>query len=211
MSKLILARHGETSFNAEGRWTGLTDVPLTERGRDEARRAGRYIAGQVDEINVAHYSMLRRTYATTIAILGEVACCPNIDIQAHAALNERNYGIYTGEQKHDVRERYGDEEFLRIRRAWDYPIPGGESLKDVSERRIVPLHQNIIAPDLMAGKNSLVVSSNNPLRAYVKYLDAIPDSEVLGIELGTAEVRIYDFDDNLNIVSQTSHVIGDVH
>jgi 2,3-bisphosphoglycerate-dependent phosphoglycerate mutase len=211
MSKLILGRHGETIFNAEGRWTGHTDVLLTERGREESREAGRYIAERVDVINAVHYSMLRRTFTSAMAMLGEIACCPDIDIQAHAALNERDYGIYTGQRKQDIREQYGQEEFMRIRRGWDHPIPGGESLKDVSEQRIVPFHENIIVPDLSAGKNSLVVSSNNPLRAYVKYLEAIPDNEAPGIELGTAEVRIYDFDEELNIVGQTSHVIGDVH
>lgn len=210
MSKLILARHGQTTFNAEGRWTGLTDVPLTDQGHEEARQAGQFIANNIDTLNVAHYSMLRRTYSSVVNILGELTCCPNIDIEAHKALNERDYGVYTGQNKQEVRGKVGEDEFMRIRRGWDYPILDGESLKDLHDR-VVPFHNTIVTPDLAADKNVLVVSSNNTLRAYVKHLEDIPETEAHTIELGTAEVRIYDFDDQLNITGQLQHTVGGVH
>lgn len=211
MSKLILARHGETTFNAAGKWTGRRDAPLTERGFKEARRAGKFIASETNVINSGHYSMASRTFKTLMTILGEVECCPNIDIQGHYALNERDYGDYTSRKKAEVRAEVGEEEFLNIRRGWDHEIPGGESLKDVHDKRVVPFHEKIIVPELALGKTALVVSSNNPLRAYVKHLEGIPDEKISAVELGTAEVRIYDFDSDLQIVGSLSKAIGDVH
>lgn len=211
MPKLIIARHGETTYNAQGRWTGLTDVDLTEKGFEEARQAGKAIAEHVDVINLAHYSMLKRTFKTMMTMLGEVGCCPDISIQGHKVLNERNYGVYTHKIKEDVRAKHGDEMYMNIRRGWDYPIPDGQTLKDVHDDQIVPFHNRVIVPDLRLGKTALVVTSNNPCRAYVKHLEGIPDDEVSELELGTAEFRIYDFDPELNIVDCVSQAIGEVH
>lgn len=207
MAKLILVRHGESEWNKEGRWTGLNDVPLTEKGRMEALRAADYLS--TIAIHAAYTSMLDRAIETAKRILWFQDY--SAGLVETIALNERDYGIYAGRLKDDVRKEVGEKVFQLIRRSWDYPIEGGDTLKTIHERRIQPFHKSVATPQLQHGKNVLVVSSNNPLRAYVKEIEDIPPEEVDDIELGTAEIRIYYFALDGSIRDRTIHHIGDVH
>ncbi|HVA11096.1 MAG TPA: 2,3-bisphosphoglycerate-dependent phosphoglycerate mutase [Candidatus Dormibacteraeota bacterium] len=207
MAKLIIGRHGETEYNRKGLWTGLTQVDLTERGQEEADIAGRILAPLA--IDVAFVSKLRRTTQTAERILKQQT--GTVPVISTAALNERNYGIYTGKSKQQVLSEVGEDEFLRIRRSWDGEIEGGETLQDVHNNRIAPFHRDIVLPRVLAGENVLVVSSNNPLRAYVKEVEEVPIDQVAGIELGTAELRVYDFDNIGTNDWVTVHKVGDVH
>ena len=125
----------------------------------------------------------------------------DIPTEIDPALRERSYGIYTGKNKWQVKEEVGEEEFQRIRRSWDHPIPEGENLKQVYER-VVPYFEKRILPDLKAGKNVLVSAHGNSLRALVKRLDNISDETISELEIGTGEVYIYDFDGEGNIVNK---------
>jgi 2,3-bisphosphoglycerate-dependent phosphoglycerate mutase len=207
MGRLILGRHGETEYNRKGLWTGLTEVDLTERGREEADIAGRILAPIA--IDVAFISELSRTAQTAERILKQQAGL--MPVIATGALNERDYGIYTGQSKEQVLEDKGMDEFLRIGRSWDGKIEGGETLRDVYNNRIAPFHANVVLPRILKGETVLVVSSNGPLRAYVKKLEEVPIDEVADIALGTAELRIYDFDETGGIAGKTVHEVGDVH
>lgn len=209
MPRLILARHGETPWNREGLWTGLTDVELSDTGHREAAQAGAFLSDV--PINRAFASRLRRARQTVGGILRFQPNGARIPIFQDPALNEKDYGIYTGKSKAQVREEVGDEAFQLIRRSWDYEIEGGESLSQV-HTRVVTFHVSSVVPCLERGETVLVGSHNNTLRAYVKELEGIPEDEVGGIELGTAEVRIYEFDPStLAMTGVTSHRFGDVH
>ncbi len=210
MSRLILARHGRTPYNEAGRWTGLTDIDISEGGQREAVRAGLILADLT--ISAAFISELQRTRSTLDGILSVRDNFEPVPVVSSAALNERDYGIYTGKNKEQVRQAEGDEAFQLIRRAWNYPIEGGETLKD-KHRSITRFHNQIVRPHLLADDDNgaLIISSNNPLRAYVKELENIPVGEVEAIELGTAEVRVYDLGENLEIIQKTIHRIGDIH
>lgn len=135
----------------------------------------------------------------------------SIPVVETPALNERDYGVFTGMSKQQVKAELGEEEFFLIRRGWDHPIENGETLKRVHDDRIVPFHLESVLPALQQGSTTLVVSSNNPLRAYVKYIEGISDEEVGTIELGTAEVRIYDYGVEQGLLLEAVHKIGDVH
>ncbi len=197
MAYLVLVRHGESVWNAQGLWTGLTDISLSLEGREEARIA----AEEIKDINfqLAFTSVLTRAKETLEEmekVLG--VQLPTIE---NAALNERDYGDYTGKNKWQVKKDLGEEAFLNLRRSWDYPVPNGESLKDVYSRA-VPYYQQSILPELKAGKNVLVSAHGNSLRALVKYLDNIPDSQIAELEIPTGQVLVYQVDQNGKITSK---------
>ena len=190
MARLILVRHGKSEWNKLGLWTGKTDISLVEEGIEEARQAGKII--QDITIDRVHVSTLKRAHETFVEIqniLGRM----DLDPKRHHALNERDYGIHTGKNKWEVKKEVGDEEFQRIRRSWNHPIPGGETMKDVHDR-VVPYYRSHILPELIAGENILVVGHGNNLRALVKYLENMDDDGVSDLEYGTGEVYIYDVD-----------------
>lgn len=183
---LALVRHGESEWNAKGLWTGLTDVSLTDRGRQEARQAALLIQGLT--FHIAFTSRLvraRQTLEEMLAVFGV-----QLPITVHRALNERHYGIHTGKNKWEVKKLVGDETFAKIRRSWDYPIPGGESLKDVHDR-VVPYYQTEIRQHIVAGKNVLLVAHGNTIRALVKHLEDIADDTIAQVEIATGEVLLY--------------------
>lgn len=186
MSYLALVRHGESTWNAKGIWTGLTDVDLTEKGREEARKAAEAVKDI--KFQLAYITPLRRTDQT----LEEMEKVLGIKLPRinSPALTERDYGDYTGKNKWQVKEQLGEEKFLQLRRSWDYPVPNGESLKDVYSRA-VPYYQEHILPELKDGKNVLVSAHGNSLRALVKYLDNISNSDVAKLEIPTGQVLIY--------------------
>lgn len=197
MSYLVLVRHGESEWNAKGWWTGITDVHLTEKGISEAEAIGRKLADVT--FHLAYTSRLVRAMETLQKILDIIGQHP--PITEDAALNERDYGIYTGKNKWNIQKDVGDVEFQKIRRSWDMLIPQGESLKQVYER-VVPYYQAHIQPSVISGKNVLLVAHGNSLRALIKYLENIPDEKIASIELKTGEAWIYQLDNHGKITGK---------
>jgi 2,3-bisphosphoglycerate-dependent phosphoglycerate mutase len=188
--RLFITRHGESEWNLQGKWTGLTDVGLTEKGISDTVRLGQLLKDTT--FDVAYTSALKRTHQTLDALLkgAEITTLPTI----HAAeLNERDYGTLTGSDKWEVKDQIGEEAFNGIRRGWDYPVPDGETLKDVYAR-VVPYFETEILPRLQDGENVLLVAHGNSIRALVKYLDQIPDDKVADLEMPFGKILVYSFD-----------------
>jgi 2,3-bisphosphoglycerate-dependent phosphoglycerate mutase len=202
MSRLILIRHGQSTWNELGQWTGLTNVDLTAKGEAEAQAAGEMVkqalAGQ--RLHSAYSSALKRAYRTAQLALA-AAGQPDLEITQNPALNERDYGELTGKNKWEVKAEFGDDQFTAWRRSWDEPIPGGETLKDVYER-VVPYYQSIIIKDLKANQNVLISSHGNTLRALTKYLDNLSETEVEKLEIGTGQAIVYDVNAEGRVVSK---------
>jgi 2,3-bisphosphoglycerate-dependent phosphoglycerate mutase len=189
MAYLILIRHGLTEWNREGRWQGFTDTPISEEGKEEIRKAAESI--KVIKIDVAYTSNLTRTKQTYQEICNTLSL--NCPVVPESALNERDYGIYTGKNKWEVEKELGTEEFEKLRREFEYPIPTGETLKNVYER-VVPFYKTKILNDLKAGKNVLVVSSGNTFRALLKFLENISDEDIAKLDLGFGDVYVFQVD-----------------
>lgn len=190
MAYLILVRHGMSDWNKKGLWTGLRDISLCEEGRIESQK----IADKLKDIkiDIAFTSKLLRSTETLDEIIKKLNLI-NLPVIEHEALNERDYGVYTGKNKWEVKKQFGEDMFQKIRRAWDYPIEKGETLKDVYDR-VIPYYQSNIEPELKKGKNVLVVSHGNTLRAIIKYLEHISDRDISNIEMETGEIYIYEID-----------------
>ncbi len=197
MSKLILVRHCMSLYNAKGLWTGWDDPSLTEDGRQQARLAAKALENV--SLDLAFIPPQKRSKETLQEILATLQ--KNIPITEDRAIMERNYGIYTAKNKWEIKKEIGDEEFLKLRRGWDYPIPDGESLKQVYGRA-VPFYQNHILPELKMGKNVILVSSGNALRSLVKYLDNIPDDKISGFEIAVGEILVYEIDQSGRVVKR---------
>jgi len=197
MAKLILVRHGESEWNKNELWTGWADIGLSEKGREQSRQIGVKLKGI--QIDFAYTSVLIRTKQT----LDEIKSVLGIDIPTFEdkALNEKNYGIYTGKNKWEVKKEVGEDLFLKIRRSWDYQIPEGESLKKVYER-VVPYYDKEILPKIKAGSNIIIIASNNSLRALIKYLENINDSDIQKLELKVGEVDLFEVDNNGQVSSK---------
>ena len=174
MSYLVLVRHGQSEWNELGLWTGLADISLTAKGRSEAAAA----ATTLEDITfgAAHTSNLKRAHETLTVILDQLGQT-EVEAKKSAALNERDYGELTGKNKWQVREEHGEEKFMGWRRSWNYPIPAGETLKDVHSR-VVPYYEQSILSDLKSGKNVIVAAHGNSLRALVKHLENIADDVI---------------------------------
>ena len=199
MAYLILVRHGKSEWNALGLWTGWRDVELNEEGHEEARRAAEALRDV--RLDVGYTSKLKRAQET-LADIQQVLDRPDLPVTEAVELNERDYGDLTAKNKWDIQKQYGDEQFLKWRRSWDYPVPGGETLKDVYAR-VAPYYDAHILPDLKAGKNVIVAAHGNSLRALVKHLENIPDDEIASLEIGTGEVYLYEVDPSGKITSKT--------
>lgn len=187
--KLILIRHGESEWNALGKWTGWTDVSITDEGARLSRELGEKL-GDV-RIDVAYNSELKRTKETLDAVLEGAGQTP--ERRVSGAVNERDYGVYTGMLKEEVRTEIGEEAYLALRRGWDRPIENGESLKDVYTR-VLPFYLEEIVPQLLDGKNVLIVGHGNSLRAMVKYIDALSDDDISSFEFGHNCAMVYEVD-----------------
>ena len=183
---LALVRHGESAWNALGQWAGWTDIDLTDRGSDEARRAAEVLKDI--PFHIAHTSDLKRAQETLTIMLNHLEL--SIPVKKHPAIKERNYGSLTGKNKWKIKEEYGEEQFMLWRRSWDHPVPAGESLKDVHSR-VVPYYKKHILPDLKAGKNVLIAAHGNSLRALVKHLENISNEDIPHLEIATGEVYLY--------------------
>lgn len=186
---LIISRHAESEWNLLGKWTGLTDIGLTEKGFREAQMLGEAL--QDVKIDYAYNSELKRTLQTLEGILSG-SNQPDIKHEIRKAINERDYGDLTGKNKWEVQAEIGDEAFNGIRRGWDYPVPGGETLKDVYER-VIPFFIDEIVPRLSAGENILLVAHGNSIRALIKYLDNIADEDIAGVEMAFGSILLYEF------------------
>ncbi|MCI0571493.1 MAG: 2,3-diphosphoglycerate-dependent phosphoglycerate mutase [Myxococcaceae bacterium] len=194
MATLVLVRHGKSLWNAENRFTGWVDVPLTEEGRDEARRAARHLSGM--RFDVAYTSVLSRAQETLDIILRELGQKP--PIIRDVALNERHYGDLQGLNKADTAARYGEEQVKLWRRSYDVAPPGGESL-ELTAKRTLPFFDRAIAGDLRQGKSVLVAAHGNSLRSIVMELDALTPEQVVALELATAVPLVYELDEKLKV------------
>lgn len=196
MPYLVLVRHGESKWNKQGLWTGWTDIELDEEGKEIAKKDGELL--KIIHFDKAFTSKLKRAQQTLEEIKKVVG---DITTEESHALNERNYGIYTGKNKWEIEKEVGEEEFLKIRRGWNVPIPEGETLKDVYER-VIPYYEEKILPEINSGKNVLISAHGNSLRALVKYLENITDEEIPNLELTIGEIYIYQMDNNGKIISK---------
>ena len=198
MPTLVLIRHGESQWNLENSFTGWIDVPLTNKGREEARKGGEKIK-QI-KFDKAYTSVLQRAIET-LSIILQVIGQEKIPIEKDQALNERHYGDLQGLNKAETAKKYGDEQVHIWRRSYDIAPPGGESLKDTAARTL-PYFEKKIIPDLKAGKNILVSAHGNSLRSIVMSLDQMTKEEVLALNLGTGVPIIYEFDAKFKILSK---------
>jgi 2,3-bisphosphoglycerate-dependent phosphoglycerate mutase len=197
MANLILIRHGESEWNLRGLWTGLTDIGLTQKGKAQARLDGEKLKGT--SIDFAYTSALLRAKQT----LDEVKGVLGIDFPTtvNSALNERDYGIYTGKNKWEIKNLVGDEQFAKIRRSWDFQIPQGESLQQVYER-VIPYYLSDILPKLKEGKTILIVAHGNSLRSLTKYLEKISDENISKLEIQVGEVDVFEIDNDGKVLSK---------
>jgi len=216
---LILLRHGESEWNAKNLFTGWVDVALTDKGRGEAERGGVLMreAGLLPDI--VHTSLQRR--AITTAAIALDACDRHwIPVKRSWRLNERHYGALQGKDKKQVKEQYGEEQFMLWRRSFDTPppplddtdefsqvgdpryadlgaeMPRTECLKDVIAR-FLPYWESEVVPDLRAGRTVLIAAHGNSLRALVKHLDQISDEDIAGLNIPTGMPLRYELDDDL--------------
>ena len=187
MATLVLIRHGQSLWNLENRFTGWVDVPLTDQGRAEARRAGELIKDI--KFAVAYTSALSRAQETLDIILGVIGQRP--PVIRDQALNERHYGDLQGLNKADTAKRYGDAQVKIWRRSYDVPPPNGESL-ELTAKRTLPFYDRAIAGDLRQGKNVLVVAHGNSNRSIVMQLDGLTREQVLELNLDTGVPLVYD-------------------
>lgn len=220
MKKLILMRHGESTWNLENRFTGWVDVNLTDKGVEEARRAGRTIKEAGLDIDLAYTSLLTRAIRT-LWITQEEMDRRWIPVVKHWRLNERHYGALQGLNKAETAAKYGDEQVLVWRRSYDVPppamspsdpgtpthdaryanllteeLPLTECLKD-TVMRVVPYWQMEIAPQIRAGKNVIIAAHGNSLRALIKHLDHMSDDEIVALNIPTAVPLVYELNDDL--------------
>ena len=220
MIKLVLLRHGESQWNLENRFTGWTDVDLTEQGRKEARAAGELLLAEGYGFDIAYTSVLKRAIRTLWIALDAMDLMW-LPIVHSWRLNERHYGALQGLNKAETAARFGEQRVLEWRRAYAvapaalaiddarWPgsdpryrhlkpaeIPAAESLKD-TVARVVPFWKDSIAPALSRGRRVLIAAHGNSLRALIKYLDGMSDDEIVGLNIPTGRPLVYELDEAL--------------
>lgn len=228
MPDLVFLRHGQSTWNAENRFTGWTDVDLSPAGEAEARGAGRRLAEEMDRglgLGVVHTSVLTRAVRTANLALDEMgrSWWP---VRRHWRLNERHYGDLQGKNKKETAEQFGEAQVKLWRRSYDVPppplspddprhpagdrryrdlptsaLPATECLADVV-RRVVPYWEDAIVPDLRAFGGVLVVAHGNSIRAAVKYLLGVSDAEIVGLEIPTGIPWLFRLDDAMAVVQE---------
>ena len=228
MHKLVLIRHGESSWNKENRFTGWKDVDLSEKGCEEAHAAGKLLKDEGFVFDEAYTSVLRRAIRTLWIILDEMDLMWIPETKSWK-LNERHYGGLQGLNKAETAARYGDEQVLIWRRSYDVlppdleegderwlgndpryagieNFPKAEALKETVER-VVPYYESEIAPKIRAGKRLIVAAHGNSLRALVKYLDNLSDAEIVSRNIPTGVPLVYELDGDLKPLK--SYYLGD--
>ena len=230
MIKLVLLRHGESTWNLENRFTGWTDVDLTEQGIREAHQAGRLLRETGYTFDLAHTSVLKRAIRTLWIALDEMDLMW-IPVCRSWRLNERHYGALQGLNKRETAEKYGMELVHAWRRSYDTPPPGldetddrfpgkdpryagltpgelpkSESLKMTLER-VLPYWHEAIVPDLRAGRKVLIAAHGNSIRALVKYLDMVPEEVITELNIPTGIPLVYELDERLSAVNH--YYLGD--
>ena len=189
MSTLIIARHHESEWNKLGKWTGVVNVGLTPYGFEMSRKMGDCIKGI--PIDMAFASAKIRSLETLLCM--EDSAGIDVPIVRNVALNERDYGDYTGKNKWEMEKILGKEQFDKLRREWDYAIPHGETLRMVYERT-VPYYMGTIVPLLRENKTILIVAHGNSLRALIKYIESLADDAMIHVEMPFGAVIIYQLD-----------------
>ena len=231
MPTLVILRHGQSTWNAENRFTGWTDVDLSEQGEEEARVAGRLIAAEPGlEVDTVHTSVLGRAVRTANIALDEMARS-YLPVRRHWRLNERHYGALQGLNKREMAELHGPEQVKLWRRSYDVPpppvsladpnhpvndaryrgvppsaLPATECLADVV-RRLLPYWEDAIALELLEGRTVFVVAHGNSLRALVKELESISDADIVDLDIPTGFPRVYDLDNRLEV--RAARYLGD--
>jgi 2,3-bisphosphoglycerate-dependent phosphoglycerate mutase len=230
MHKLVLLRHGESAWNKENRFTGWTDVDLSEKGVAEAREGGRLLKKEGYVFDLAYTSLLKRAIKTLDLTLEEMDQLW-IPVVKDWRLNERHYGALQGLNKAETAKQYGEEQILQWRRSYDvrppalpatdqrhpardprykhlkpHELPSTECLKD-TVARVQPLWREAIAPALQRGKRVIIAAHGNSLRALVKYLDGVSDQDIVGVNIPTGIPLVYELNDTLKPVKH--YYLGD--
>ena len=230
MHKLVLLRHGESLWNRENRFTGWTDVDLSEQGREEARRAGRLLREEGYAFDVAYTSVLKRAIKTLWLALEEMDLMW-IPVAHSWRLNERHYGALQGLNKAEMAAKFGERQVLEWRRSYDVPPPAlapddprdaagdpryGELKADEVPRteclndtvaRFLPLWNGTIAPAVRDGRRVLIAAHGNSLRALVKHLDGVSDADIVGLNIPTGVPLVYELDAGLRPIRH--YYLGD--
>ena len=196
---LVLLRHGQSEWNLKNLFTGWKDPDLTDKGREEAREAGRKLKAQGFTFDVAFTSALTRAQHTLDLALKELGQS-GVPIHRNLALNERDYGDLSGLNKDDARKKWGEEQVHVWRRSYDVPPPGGESLKDTLARTLPYFVQEIL-PCVLRGERTLVVAHGNSLRALIMVLDKLSPEGILKRELNTGVPVIYRLNADATVAS----------
>jgi len=230
LHKLVLLRHGESQWNLENRFTGWTDVNLSEKGIKEATSSGEILKESGFEFDLAYSSLLLRANRTMDICLEEMGIS-DLPLKYNWRLNERHYGTLQGLNKGETAQKYGDNQVLTWRRSYNTPppplginderhprfdnsyddlnenqLPASESLKDTVDR-FLPYWHETIAPTIQSGKKVLIVAHGNSLRALVKYLDDISEEEIIGLNIPTGIPLVYELDDQLSPIKH--YYLGD--
>ncbi len=228
--KIVLLRHGESTWNRENRFTGWTDVDLSDRGREEARDAGRLLKSLGYAFDRAHVSVLKRAIRTLWIALDEMDAMW-LPVTHSWRLNERHYGSLQGLDKSEMASQFGEAQVLVWRRSYDIPpppleksdprfagddprydgldegqVPLTECLKD-TVARVVPYWEEVIAPQIRSGQRLLIAAHGNSIRALVKYLDGVSEADIVGLNIPTATPLVYELDDALRPVRH--YYLGD--
>lgn len=198
MVYLILIRHGISEYNAKGLWTGWDNPPLADEGVVDAKKAAETLRNLPIDIG---FTSIQKRHKDTLDIIKSYLGKDNLPIIENKSLNERDYGIYTGKNKWEVKKEVGDEIFLKIRRGWDYPVLQGESLKQ-TYKRVVAYYKKEILPLLCSGKNIIISSSGNALRSLVKLIENISDEDITKLEIAPGEVYVYQLDNQGKIINK---------
>ena len=230
MYKLVLVRHGESTWNLENRFTGWTDVDLTPTGIEQAKNAGLLLKAEGYEFDLAYTSVLKRATRTLWHCLDEMDRT-YLPVVHTWRLNERHYGALQGLNKTDMAKQYGDAQVLQWRRSYDTPPPALEPTDSRSERgdpryakldptqvplteclkdtvaRVLPYWNDTIAPAILGGQRVLVAAHGNSIRALVKYLDNIGDDDIVGVNIPNGIPLVYELDANLKPIRH--YYLGD--
>ena len=215
MGTLVLIRHGQSQWNLENRFTGWVDIPLTDRGRDEARRGAQLLRGiRFDRAFTSALTRAQQTLDIVLDVIGQ----RGLPIERDQALNERHYGALQGLNKAETATKYGEEQVRIWRRSYDVPPPTdrtdwnpdgiSESLKDTAARTL-PYFTSHILPLVTSGKKILVAAHGNSLRSIIMHLDGLTKEQVLNLELATGAPIVYDIDASGTILKKTIHPLSE--